>query len=810
MKTLSVFAVLFITLLAGNLAPSAQMDEVVPLDDDERLIDSAGLPSEGPMLLEFFRSRAKTEVDSARINDLIKRFTGSSFAERLAAGADLISLGPLAVPGLRRVMNDFEAAEVRARAKRCLEWVEGSKSASLASAAARVVAKRKPAGAVEALLAYLPYADNEDVAREVTVAMQAVALANGKTDPVLVRALSDPVPVRRAAAGAVLSQIAPGEHREAYEKLLNDPNPEVRLGSAVVLAKARNAAAIPVLINLIPHLPINKRTEVEEFLQDMAGEWAPAGGPAGEDEIARRIRRDAWAAWWKNTDGPALQAMLTKRTLTNAEQAKVKAWIRKLGDKSFTVREQAVSELVTRGTMILPLLREALKDADLEVSRRAQRCIKRIEQEPAHRLPSAAIRLLALRRPAGATETLVNYLPFAEDETLAEEVQSAMGWLAMKDGKPDPVLVEALDNFRPGVRIAAAAALAKGGGPDARPLVRKLMTDKDTNVRLRTALALATHDAEAIPVLIELIGVLEDEKAGQAHDFLCQLAGEKAPGRPEDSSEARKKCSADWAAWWKDNSAKIDLARLTAPQSRMLGFTVICEANTGQVVEIGRDGKQRWSFGGVLFPVDAWVLPGNRVLVAECNGAKVTERDLKGTILWQRQGLNGSPVNVQRLPNGNTFIATNVNLLEVDRKGKDVMTIGNVFGGITAAYKAKNGHIIVVSQNGQCLRLDSTGKQLKMFNSGRVGGWTSGIDLLPNGRILIAQPNNNKVVEFDPDGKVIMEFNAPQVTTATGLPNGNILAASSNTRQVLEIDRRGRTVWTYQAGPGGAFRARRR
>ncbi len=699
---------------------------------------------------------------------------------------------------------------MRLRARRCLEWVEGAKSASLASAAARIVAKRRPAGAAEALLAYLPYADNEEVAGEITRALQMVAIAGGKADPVLVRALSDPMPLRRAAAGAVLSQAAPGEQRQAVEKLLKDPNPEVRLGAALALSKARITAAVPVLIELIAHLPPNKRAEVEEFLQDLAGEWAPAGGPAGEDEIARRIRRDAWAAWWTNTDGPALQAMLRKRTLSNPEQENVKTWIRKLGDKSFSVREQAVSELVARGTMILPLLREALKDADLEVSRRAQRCVKRIEQEPANRLPAAAVRLLALRKPAGAIESLLAYLPFAEEETLVDEVQSAMAWLARKDGKPDPALVEALDNARPGVRKAAAAALAKGGGPEARPAVRKLFADKDMTVRLRTALALAPHDAEAIPVLIELIAHAQGEQSGQAHDFLCQLAGDKAPPHPEDTAEARKKCSADWTAWWKENSSKIDLTKLTSPQSHLLGFTVICEANTGQVVEIGRDGKPRWSFGGVLFPVDAWVLPGNRVLVAECNGAKVTERDLKGKILWQRAGLNGSPVNVQRLANGHTFIATNVNLLEVDRNGKDILMLPNIPGNVTAAYKAKNGHIIVLTQNGQCLRLDASGKQLKAFNSNRAGGWTSGLDLLPNGRILITQPNRNKVAEVDPDGKVIHEFDALNVTTATALPNGNILAASSNTRQVLEIDRRGRTVWTYQAGAGGASRARRR
>src|SRR5260370_20872532 len=118
-----------------------------------------------------------------------------------------------------------------------------------------------------------------------------------------------------------------------------------------------------------------------------------------------------------------------------------------------------------------------------------------------------------------------------------------------KDGKPDPAWVEALDTPRPGVRKAAAAALVKGGGPEARPAVRKLFAYKDMTVRLRTALALAPHDAEAIPVLIELIAHAQGEQSWQAHDFLCQLAGDKAPPHPEYTAQARKKCSSDWTAY---------------------------------------------------------------------------------------------------------------------------------------------------------------------------------------------------------------------------------------------------------------------
>src|SRR5260370_34073040 len=98
-----------------------------------------------------------------------------------------------------------------------------------------------------------------------------------------------------------------------------------------------------------------------------------------------------------------------------------------------------------------------------------------------------------------------------------------------KEGTPVRGLGEALDTARPGVRKAAAAALAKGGGPEARPAVRKLFADKDMTVRLRTALALAPHYAEAITVLVELIAHAQGEPTGQAHDFLCQLAGDRAP-----------------------------------------------------------------------------------------------------------------------------------------------------------------------------------------------------------------------------------------------------------------------------------------
>ena len=70
-----------------------------------------------------------------------------------------------------------------------------------------------------------------------------------------------------------------------------------------------------------------------------------------------------------------------------------------------------------------------------------------------------------------------------------------------------------------------------------------------------------------------------------------------------------------------------------------------------------------------------------RVLVAEYTAQRVTERDLKGKILWEVVNLPNSPMNVQRLANGNTFIALygtpatgGFMILEVDAQGKTVAT----------------------------------------------------------------------------------------------------------------------------------------
>jgi DNA-binding beta-propeller fold protein YncE len=326
-------------------------------------------------------------------------------------------------------------------------------------------------------------------------------------------------------------------------------------------------------------------------------------------------------------------------------------------------------------------------------------------------------------------------------------------------------------------------------------------------VRMRVALALAlARDKDGVPVLIDLLPVLPGEHVGQVEDTLYQLAGDTAPEVSLGTEAAdKKKCRDAWAAWWKVNAGRVDLARLTSHP--LLGFTVICDIGNGRVYEVDRAGKERWSITGLNTPSDAVVLPGNRVLISEYQVNRVSERDFKGNILWQK-GLNDNPINVQRLPNGNTFIATDSYVVEVDRSGKELYTLRNV-PMFHAAYRMRNGPIVCLTPNNQCVLMDTTGKTLASFASNHGNHNLAGLDVLPNGHILVTQMNQGKVVEFDSTGKSLAEVSAPGVRTATGLPNGHVLAASQGNQRVFEVDRSGKIVWEVK-GAGPVLRARRR
>jgi len=508
------------------------------------------------------------------------------------------------------------------------------------------------------------------------------------------------------------------------------------------------------------------------------------------------------------TDTTSLLEFFRQRTLTDARRQRIAGLLQQLGDDDFLVRERATRELVVLGRPALAALRQAAAGDDAEAAHRARRCLATIDAGTAGQLPAAALRVLAARKAAAAIPVLLAYLPSAADAAFEEEIAQCLADLALIDGKPDPAVVAAARDGEPVRRLAAAGVLARASGAEYRATARKLLRDADARVRFAAARALlAVHDKAAVPTLI---AILEDGPVAllwRTEDVLCRLAGEQAPAVALDptSGASRRQARAAWDAWWQTNEAKIDLAFLERLE-QSLGLTLICELDSGKVWECGPDGKQRWQITGLEKPIDAQVLPGGRVLIAEHGGPRVTERDRTGRILWERR-LANSVVACQRLANGNTFIATHTELLEVTPDGKTVSSQQKP-GSIYGAQKLPGGNILYVTSNNQLVEIDAAGKAVRAIAVGHTASWGA-VELLPSGRYLVALFAANKVVEIDADGKVHWEGTVRQPTSATRLANGNTLVTDTEGRRVLELDRLGKKVWE-QATEGRPFRVRRR
>jgi hypothetical protein len=188
---------------------------------------------------------------------------------------------------------------------------------------------------------------------------------------------------------------------------------------------------------------------------------------AAADEKALRAAGQA-------VTGPALLELLRKQTPPAVDPEAVRRLIRQLGDDDFDTRQKASAELVKLGSPAAVYLREAAKDADAEVARRARECLGKIGQATDAVLVGPAIRLTALRDPDGAAEVLLTLALRSRDPAVVREAQAALAAVAVRDGKPDPVLVKALADRDPQRRAVAAAALGRDGGSYAKQPGRRL------------------------------------------------------------------------------------------------------------------------------------------------------------------------------------------------------------------------------------------------------------------------------------------------------------------------------------------------
>jgi HEAT repeat protein len=750
---------------------TAQLQAQTQLQTDEQTLRNLKMPTDAKGLIEYFEAGSLKEGDAPKLEALAKKLDSTQFREREMATKDVVTRGPVILPFLKTAMTNF-SLEGQRRAEGCVKEIEARMRGDAISAAARVLAARKDPKGAQALFNYLPsIATDPILEEEVLASVGRLTVQPDKVDPLILNALKDPLAFRRNSAAYLVGRRGGADHRQQLRDMLGDKDAGVRQRVAEGL--------------------FGKRPP--QIVQEAA---------VDDDKLLRGVKVDLTNA--------AVLEFVRKKTLGEKDIERLRGLVKDLGSRSFATRMKATNSLMAEGTKALPFLKLAVFDADAERASRAEHCLKQIRDTNNPAIPMAAARFLARpskESPADAIRALLAYVPFADDENVEEEVITCLTILSLREPKLEPELVKALADANPIRRGAAAFVLGHVGAKAEVAKVQALLKDEQPIARLRAAQGiLATRNKDALPPLVQLIKSVPDPYLPRVEEVLFRIAEEKGPNETivATSTESRDKAAKAWDKWLAANQAKIDLTAINDHES-YLGLVTICEYDNqvgniqGQVWESSRGGAKRFNFGGVMGAMDAQTLPNGRILVAENNANRITERDTKGDIKWTYQ-CPVNPITVQRLPNGNTFIGSYNMVMEIRPDKTEVYRINPgpqyyMFG----AHKAKNNHIVAITAQGFLIELDApSGKQLNMKQIQTQGNWCS-VELMPNGNYLVASmfPNNGAVREIDRNtGGDVWSKNFPGAFRATRLPNGNIVVASMTTRQVAEMDRTGAIRWS--------------
>lgn len=263
--------------------------------EDEKLLQNAGIATDGPGLLEFIRKHILTTAEIERIDTLIKRLGDMEFMNRVQASKDLKSIGKTSLPKLQRALKSKDA-EVRRRAAEIIAFIQSDTMSDRLCAAARLLQVRQPEGAVQMLIDYLPFIEDSAVEEEVLGTLTRLGVPDCKVDPALFATLHSKAPAQRAAGALLVGWAGTSQQRLRVKELLNDPDASVRFRAAQGILAGRDKAAVTTLISLLQGAPLEISQRADYLLRRAAGSSRPSLS-LGDSDTSRKQCSAAWSEW---------------------------------------------------------------------------------------------------------------------------------------------------------------------------------------------------------------------------------------------------------------------------------------------------------------------------------------------------------------------------------------------------------------------------------------------------------------------------------------------------------------------------------
>jgi hypothetical protein len=225
---------------------------------------------------------------------------------------------------------------------------------------------------------------------------------------------------------------------------------------------------------------------------------------------------------------------------------------------------------------------------------------------------------------------------------------------------------------------------------------------------------------------------------------------------------------------------------------------LVSTARGGTMAIVADDGTYEWQYdysalGGEAN--DAWLLPNGDVVFPYINGVQELTRDKK--VVWNYPAPAGTEIHgCHPLPNGHFLVGENHSggiayLHDLDEMGHVTSSIkvdsGNASYGPHNQFRnvrktPQGTYLVTYMDLDRGREIDDTGKMVREFPCGRFVALR-----LPDGNTLLACGDDHRVIEVDPQNKIVWEANETNVPEhllsgfACGpqrLPSGNTVICS--------------------------------
>jgi hypothetical protein len=270
------------------------------------------------------------------------------------------------------------------------------------------------------------------------------------------------------------------------------------------------------------------------------------------------------------------------------------------------------------------------------------------------------------------------------------------------------------------------------------------------------------------------------------------------------------------------NFASIENRRLHVRTKHALALLVTLAATLtlGWTGGLARPSTDYFPVEMLDRPLGVERLPNGNTLITDAGGAFYTNTDDSimeigpgGELVWQYVGDMTFPHSAERLPNGDTLISdtTNNRVFQVNQTGEIVWSSDDWSGGTGQLDDGSHLHYpndVEALENGRLLITDrNNDRVLEVDRQGHVAWQYAQLDRphngdrLPNGNTLVVNSEADLIVELNPAGEVVWSFGESGLLRwprdADRLANGNTLITDTRHNRVLEVNPAGRVVWSF-------------